>query len=92
MRIKNVIVYGGVSLFVFSLIAPALREAMTCDETEHTSAVLAANSREPFELPHIDPAFRTLDILPDVTAPSVTGGNLVDQTHWIDVYIGPRNL
>jgi hypothetical protein len=89
MRFKNCIAFGGVPLFIFSLVAPALREAMSLDPSKQAQAILAVDSREPFDLPHVDPAIRIPDDQVDVTIPSATGATPVDQSHYIDAYIAP---
>jgi hypothetical protein len=91
MTIKNCVAYGGVSLFMFSLVTPALREAMPPDMVKLTRTVLTVGSREPVDLPHIDLAVHIPADRLYVTARSATGANTVDQTHWIDAYIAPRS-
>jgi hypothetical protein len=88
MKIKNCIVCGEVSLFLFSLVAPALREAMALDKVEQ---ILAADSRAPFDFPHIEPAIRTPEIQPSLASMSVTGWNPVNQSHQVDAHIAWRN-
>jgi hypothetical protein len=77
--------YGGAMLFAYSLVSPALQGGLT-DATEQTRLIWTADSHEPFELPHVDPAVETPENLPSTAAISVSG-NTVDQTHSIDAYV-----
>ncbi len=87
MKIKNCVVYGGALLFAYSLVSPALREGLT-DVSEQTTVIWAADSRGPFELPHVDPAIETQEILPTTAAISASG-NAVDKSHshYVDAYV-----